>query len=25
VIIPLKVDMPSKLGILISYQDNDGD
>lgn len=25
VIIPLKVDMPSKLGVLISYQDNDGD
>ena len=25
VIIPFKVDMPSKLGILISYQDNDGD
>ena len=25
VVLPLKVDMPSKLGVLISYQDNDGD
>jgi len=25
VVLPFKVDMPSKLGVLISYQDNDGD